>query len=88
MKFTNTIQFTEKQEDFFLKVVENKLTKLGFEENDTHHFCIVGRNFNLSLPFVERVIFEFGNGDDFFHVSCELNKNKGIKIKTLTLEKL
>lgn len=89
MLATNSIIISEKQEDFFYKVIEDKLTKLGFDDVNTHHFSFMGtRGFcsEHTDGLIWQVLFEFGNEDKFYHLSCDLNKSKGIKIKTLTLE--
>ena len=85
---TNTIKLTENQENFYYEVIEKKLIKLGFENKETHHFSFMGTRLNIiNSEMVYQVLFEFGNDENFFHVSCDLNNSKGIKIKTLTLEK-
>jgi len=85
---TNTKTLTENQIEFAYNAIEAKLTKLGFEESETHHFSFMGtRGFcDESTEFVYQVLFEFGNGENFFHVSCDMNDRKSVKVKTLKLE--
>tara|TARA_R110000772_G_scaffold24111_5_gene63924 strand:- start:1323 stop:1595 length:273 start_codon:yes stop_codon:yes gene_type:complete len=84
---TNTLKVTENQENSFYSVIEKKLIKLGFEDKNTFHFSFMGTRLNIvNNNMCYQALYEFGNGDDFFHISIDLNKNKTVKIKTLTLE--
>jgi len=88
MTVTNTIKISEKNEEFIYNAISKKLIKLGFEDSKTHHFSFMGtRGYtDETKDFTYQVLFEFGNGENFFHLSCDLNKWKELKIKSLFLE--
>ena len=84
---TNTITLTENQINNSYKIVENKLTKLGFNDNNTYHFSFMGTRLNIvNGEMTYQAIYEFGNDNNFFHLSVDLSDKKRLKVKTLTLE--
>ena len=84
---TNTITLTENQINASYKTVENKLTKLGFNDNNTHHFSFMGTRLNISNGGMSyQALYEFGNDNEFYHVSVDLNESKKLKVSTLKLE--
>ena len=87
MTATNTITLTENQINNSYKIIEDKLTKLGFNDNDTYHFSFMGTKLNVySEDLCYQALYEFGNDNTFFHLSVDLGKNNKPRVKTLELE--
>ena len=87
MTATNSITLTENQINASYKTIEDKLTKLGYNDNNTYHFSFMGTRLNIVKgEMTYQALYEFGNDNDFFHLSVDLSESKKLRVKTLKLE--